>query len=66
MLAESVFAEHRTLLVGIAYRVLGSLTDAEDVVQDAWLRWANVDHASVENPRGFLVRTVTRLAIDAL
>ena len=46
-----VFAEHRTLLVGVAYRMLGSTADAEDVVQDAWLRWSAVDHATVDDPR---------------
>ena len=50
----------------MAYRVLGSVTDAEDAVQEAWLRWANVDHSEVVDPRAFLVRVTTRLAIDRL
>jgi DNA-directed RNA polymerase specialized sigma24 family protein len=61
-----VFGEHRDLLVGVAYRVLGSVTDAEDAVQEAWLRWSKVDPTEVANPRGFLVRVTTRLAIDRL
>jgi RNA polymerase sigma-70 factor (TIGR02957 family) len=62
----SVFDEHRGLLVSVAYRVLGSVTDAEDAVQEAWLRWSNVDHSEVDDPRAFLVRVTTRLAIDRL
>ncbi|MBA2713597.1 MAG: RNA polymerase sigma-70 factor [Rubrobacteraceae bacterium] len=64
--AARVFDEHRGLLTSVAYRVLGSVTDAEDAVQEAWLRWSNVDHSGVENPRAFLVRVTTRLAIDRL
>ena len=45
--AERVFVEHRGLLHAVAYRVLGSVTEAEDVVQDAWLRWDRVDMATV-------------------
>jgi RNA polymerase sigma-70 factor, ECF subfamily len=61
-----VFEEHRGLLVSVAYRVLGSVTDAEDAVQEAWLRWSNVDHSRVTDSRAFLVRVTTRLAIDRL
>src|SRR3712207_185555 len=64
--ATRVFDEHRGLLVSVAYRILGSVTDAEDAVQEAWLRWAGVDHSGIENPRAFLVRVTTRLAIDRL
>ena len=64
--AARVFDGYRGLLVSVAYRVLGSVTDAEDVVQEAWLRWSNVDHSVVEDPRAFLVRVTTRLAIDRL
>jgi RNA polymerase sigma-70 factor (ECF subfamily) len=56
----------RPLLVGVAYRLLGSVGDAEDVVQEAWLRWARVDTDTVADPVGFLIRTVSRLAIDRL
>jgi RNA polymerase sigma-70 factor (TIGR02957 family) len=61
-----VFDEHRGLLLSVAYRVLGSVSDAEDVVQETWLRWSGVDHSAVEDPRAFLVRVTTRLAIDRL
>ena len=64
--AERVFSRYRGLLQAVAYRVLGSVVDAEDVVQDAWLRWSRVDVASVDDPEGYLVRTATRLAIDRL
>jgi RNA polymerase sigma-70 factor (ECF subfamily) len=61
-----VFAEQRPVLVATAYRILGSATDAEDVVQDAWLRWSTVDQSSVDDPRAYLVTVTTRLAIDRL
>jgi RNA polymerase sigma factor (sigma-70 family) len=64
--AARVFEDYRGLLVSVAYRVLGSVTDAEDAVQEAWLRWSNVDHSQVADPRAFLVRVTTRLAIDRL
>lgn len=61
-----VFEEHRPVLMGVAYRMLGRVADAEDVVQDAWLRWAGADRSDVREPRGYLVRVTTRLAIDRL
>src|SRR5829696_1646443 len=61
-----VFDEHRDLLISVAYRVLGSVSDAEDTVQEAWLRWSNVHHSGIYDPRAFLVRITTRLAIDRL
>ncbi|MBM7170372.1 RNA polymerase sigma-70 factor [Streptomyces sp. G44] len=61
-----VFEEHRPVLMGVAYRMLGRVADAEDVVQDAWLRWSAADHAQVREPRAYLVRVTTRLAIDRL
>jgi len=64
--AEAVFTTHRPRLVGVAYRLLGSVGDAEDVVQEAWLRWAKVDTATVADPLAFLVRTVSRLALDRM
>jgi RNA polymerase sigma-70 factor (ECF subfamily) len=64
--ATRVFNEHRELLIGVAYRVLGRASDAEDVVQDAWLRWVNARPSEVANPQAFLVRVTTRLAIDQL
>ncbi|MGW7526939.1 RNA polymerase sigma-70 factor [Streptomyces sp. NPDC054783] len=64
--ATDVFEEHRPLLMGVAYRMLGRVADAEDVVQDAWLRWSRADRAEVREPRAYLVRIATRLAIDRL
>jgi RNA polymerase sigma-70 factor (TIGR02957 family) len=64
--AVRVFDEHRGLLVSVAYRILGSVSDAEDAVQETYLRWNKVDPAQVSNPRAFLVRVTTRLAIDRL
>ncbi|MFE2991679.1 RNA polymerase sigma-70 factor [Streptomyces sp. NPDC059262] len=61
-----VFEEHRPVLMGVAYRMLGRVADAEDVVQDAWLRWAQADRDEVREPRAYLVRVATRLAIDRL
>ncbi|MFB7357232.1 RNA polymerase sigma-70 factor [Streptomyces gardneri] len=54
------------MLLGVAYRMLGRAADAEDVVQEAWLRWTAEDRAAVREPRAFLVRITTRLAIDRL
>jgi len=64
--ATDVFEEHRPVLMGVAYRMLGRVADAEDVVQDAWLRWSGADRSEVREPRGYLVRVTTRLAIDRL
>ncbi|MGV9381614.1 RNA polymerase sigma factor SigJ [Nonomuraea sp. NPDC003707] len=60
------FEDHRSLLTGVAYRILGSAADAEDVVQEAWLRWSGVDEATVSEPKAYLVRVTSRLAIDRL
>jgi RNA polymerase sigma-70 factor, ECF subfamily len=60
-----VFEEQRRTLFGIAYRMLGSVADAEDIVQEAWLRWSSTDSA-VDNPRAYLARTVTNLALNHL
>ncbi|WMX49080.1 RNA polymerase sigma-70 factor [Streptomyces roseicoloratus] len=61
-----LFEEHRAMLTGVAYRMLGRAADAEDVVQEAWLRWSSGDRAEVREPRAYLVRITTRLAIDRL
>ncbi|WP_458248154.1 RNA polymerase sigma-70 factor [Streptomyces sp. MAI_2237] len=61
-----VFEEHRPVLLGVAYRMLGRVADAEDVVQEAWLRWSGADRGDVREPRAYLVRITTRLAIDRL
>ncbi|MGQ0701034.1 MAG: sigma-70 family RNA polymerase sigma factor [Panacagrimonas sp.] len=60
------FEPHRRHLLGLAYRMLGSLSDAEDAVQEAWLRWREADRSAVENPRAYLGQTVTRLCLDRL
>ena len=60
------FEEHRGLLLGVAYRLLGSMWDAEDVVQEAFLRWSGADRSGVRSVRAFLITVVTRLALDQL
>ena len=62
--AVSVFVEHRGRLFGIAYRILGSAAEAEDVVQDVWLRWQKTDRSAVVSPVAFLSKATTRLAIN--
>ena len=64
--ALTAFEPQRRRLFGIAYRMLGSVSEAEDVVQDAWLRWQGADRASVREPAAFLATTVTRLCLNAL
>ncbi|PSD15263.1 RNA polymerase subunit sigma-24, partial [Stenotrophomonas maltophilia] len=66
MNAETVFQTHRPRLMALAYRLLGSRADAEDVVQDAWLRWSGADPASVRDAEAWLVTTTTRLGLDRL
>ncbi|MFJ4775840.1 RNA polymerase sigma-70 factor [Streptomyces sp. NPDC088762] len=66
MTDTDAFEEHRRLLFGTAYRMLGSVADAEDVVQDAWLSWNRTDRAAVEHPKAYLVRTVTNLSLNRL
>lgn len=61
-----LFEQHRSLLFSIAYRMLGSVADAEDMVQDAFLRWQKVSETEVQSPRAYLVAVVTRLSIDHL
>lgn len=60
------FEEHRRFLLSLAYRMLGSLSEAEEAVQDCYLRWHQTDRAAVTNARAFLAKTVTRLCIDRL
>ncbi|WP_435239860.1 RNA polymerase sigma factor SigJ [Streptomyces sp. YPW6] len=64
--ATETFEEHRPVLTGVAYRMLGRVADAEDVVQEAWLKWSAAAREDVREPRAFLVRITTRLAIDRL
>lgn len=61
-----VFTEFRPLLFTIAYEILGSVSDADDVLQDSYLRWRRVDLGEVEHPRRFLVQTVTRQSLNHL
>lgn len=61
-----IFERERGRLFGIAYRMLGTVSEAEDVLQDAYMRWHGVPHASITNPPAYLIRLVTRLCIDAL
>lgn len=64
--AAATFDALRPLLLRVAYRMLGSMADAEDVVQDAWIRWASSDRETVRVPEAFLRRVVTRLCLDQL
>lgn len=64
--AVNEFNHHRPALFGLAYRMLGSSMDAEDVLQEAFLNWQTVPHAEIQSPKAYLVRIVTRLAIDHL
>ncbi|MVU76991.1 RNA polymerase sigma-70 factor [Nocardia sp. ET3-3] len=64
--AVSAFAEYRKLLFTVAYEMLGSAADAEDVVQETWLRWSTVDLATVQDARAYLVRIVSRQALNRL
>ncbi|WP_217428490.1 sigma-70 family RNA polymerase sigma factor [Microlunatus speluncae] len=62
--AEAEYHRLRPRLFGIAYRILGSVAEAEDVVQDVWLRWQDYPHETVDNPEAFLVTIATRLALN--
>jgi RNA polymerase sigma-70 factor (ECF subfamily) len=64
--AAAIFEEHRPFLRSLAYRMLGAPADADDIVQEAWLRWASVPVAEIDSPRSFLAKTVTRLCLDHL
>ncbi|HEY1621514.1 MAG TPA: RNA polymerase sigma-70 factor [Streptosporangiaceae bacterium] len=60
------FVTHRSLLFTVAYEMLGSAVEAEDIVQETWLRWAGVDQSQVQDPRAYLVQVVTRQALNRL
>ncbi|HET8594598.1 MAG TPA: RNA polymerase sigma factor SigJ [Intrasporangium sp.] len=64
--ATAIFEAHRRLLVGAAYRILGSHADAEDVVQEAWIRWSGVDPETVDDARAYLLTITSRLALNRL
>jgi RNA polymerase sigma-70 factor (ECF subfamily) len=63
---DTVFEAARPTLMRVAYRMMGSVADAEDVLQDAWLRWSSIDETEVNKPTAFLRRIVVRLCLDAL
>jgi RNA polymerase sigma-70 factor (TIGR02957 family) len=65
-MTDDPFVTHHGLLFTVAYEMLGSAADAEDVVQEAWLRWADVDQAEVRDARAYLVRMITRQALNRL
>lgn len=65
-MSDDPFVRHRSLLFTVAYELLGSAADAEDVVQETWLRWADVDHAQVRDARAYLVRIITRQSLNRL
>ena len=62
----ATFEPHRRRLLGLAYRMLGSMAEAEDAVQEAYLRWHDTDRDTVAEPRAFLVTTTTRICLDVL
>lgn len=64
--AEQIFNQYRWLLFSIAYRILGSATDAEDIVQEAFVRWLEADEEAVQSPRAYLSTVVVRLCLDQL
>ena len=61
-----VFVTHRNLLFTVAYEMLGSAADAEDVLQETWLRWVDVERSEVRDERAYLVRITTRLALNRM
>lgn len=65
-MTTDAFAAHRRLLFSVAYRILGTATDAEDAVQDAWMKWSAADRSDVAEPKAYLVRIVSNVAMDRL
>ncbi|HEY2076672.1 MAG TPA: RNA polymerase sigma factor SigJ [Streptosporangiaceae bacterium] len=65
-MTEDPFVAYRSLLFTVAYEMLGSAADAEDVLQESWLRWVDVDRSQVRDPRAYLVQVVTRQALNRL
>lgn len=66
VMSDDEFASHRSALFGIAYRMLGTVADAEDMVQETFLRWQAQERSAIRTPRAWLTSTVTRLCIDQL
>jgi RNA polymerase sigma-70 factor (ECF subfamily) len=65
-MTDDPFVAHRGLLFTVAYEMLGSATEAEDVLQESWLRWADIDRSQVNDPRAYLIRVVTRQALNQM
>jgi RNA polymerase sigma factor (sigma-70 family) len=65
-MTEDPFVARRSLLFTVAYEMLGSAADADDVLQDSWLRWAEVDQSTVEDSRAYLIRIVMRQSLNRL
>jgi RNA polymerase sigma-70 factor (TIGR02957 family) len=65
-MTDDPFVAHRSLLFTVAYEMLGSAADAEDVLQESWLRWADVDQSQVRDPRAYMIRIVTRQSLNRL
>ena len=63
---QQVFEANRELLFAVAYRMLGTVADAEDAVQDSWLRWSAAPRCDIAEPRAYLARTVTNIALNRL
>ena len=66
MSATDAFVQHRNMLCTVAYEMLGSAADAEDVLQETWLRWADADRVEVRDERAYLVRIATRLSLNRM
>ncbi|MFD0787281.1 sigma-70 family RNA polymerase sigma factor, partial [Micromonospora azadirachtae] len=64
--ATETFVAHRNLLFTVAYEILGSAADTEDVLQETWLRWVKVDPGQVRDPRAYLIRITTRQSLNRL
>ena len=65
-MSDDPFVTHRSLLFTVAYEMLGSAADAEDVLQESWLRWDAADQSEVQDPRAYLVRVVTRQSLNRI
>ncbi|WP_405705079.1 RNA polymerase sigma-70 factor [Streptomyces sp. NBC_00069] len=63
---QQIFHQHRNLLFSVAYRFLGTAADAEDAVQDAWIKWSAADRSQVADPKAYLTRIVSNLALERL
>lgn len=66
MYTLALFEKYRASLIGLAYRITGSISEAEDITQDAFLKWNAADHASIQSPHAWLMKVVTRLSLDYL